>query len=80
MTGFPTWHDSSGSGDNTWSLSPSKIVYYKNCQKWEDTIAEILMISDSAGLNITQEKAEPVQTEDRIAFPYDIFPVKIQII
>jgi len=81
VQGFPSWHDSAGEGDNRWVLTPSKIVYYKNKQSWPDTMDEIRMIADSAGLEIIEGPPvtkQPLVSEDRLRFPYDVFPVSIQ--
>lgn len=80
MVDFPTWHDSAKAGDNTWSLTPSKIIFYKNKRNWADTIDEIQMICDSANIDITkpditQQNIIPV---DRLKFPFDIFPDRVQ--
>lgn len=80
MHKFPTWHDSAKMGDKTWSLSPSKIVFYKNNKNWTDAISEIKMICESIGIeiiepDITEQKLIP---EDRLKFPYDVFPEAIQ--
>lgn len=80
MVGYPTWHDSVSSGDETWSLSPAKIVYYKNAKNWNNTIDEINTICESAGIEITQPvplSEQPLFNSDRIKFPYDIFPDEI---
>lgn len=81
MEKFPTWHDSAKSGDDTWSLSPSKIIFYKNDRDWTRTIEEIQMICDSAGIDLIQQQPvtqQPLLNEDRLKFPYDIFPDRIQ--
>lgn len=80
MSQFPTWHDSAKSGDNTWSLSPSKILYYKNNRSWTETIDEIKAICDSAAIDIVQPDItkQPIINQDRLKFPYDIFPEAIQ--
>jgi hypothetical protein len=81
MTDFPTWHDSAGEGDTRWVLTPSKILYYKNKRSWPETLEEIKMISDSAGLDIiwgTPVTEQPLITDDRLKFPYDIFPQAVQ--
>jgi hypothetical protein len=81
MKGFPTWHDSTGAGDTRWVLTPSKIVYYKNSRSWPDTLDEIQMISDSAGLNViesTPVTKQPLMADERMKFPYDVFPQPIQ--
>lgn len=77
---FPTWHDSAKSGDDTWSLSPSKIIFYKNDKDWTRTLEEIQIISDSAGIELTKPEPithQPVLQEDRLKFPYDIFPTEV---
>lgn len=81
MSDFPTWHDSAKSGDNTWSLSPSKIVFYKNKKNWQATIEEIECICDSAGIDIVKPvpiTEQPLLQSDRLKFPYDVFPERIQ--
>jgi hypothetical protein len=77
MQGYPTWHDSEKAGDNSWSLSPSKIVYYKNKKDWTACIEEIQMIADSIGIELvplTPVSKMPIIPEDRLKFPYDVFP------
>lgn len=78
---FPTWHDSAKSGDDTWSLSPSKIIFYKNDKDWTRTIEEITMIADSAGIELAIQipiTHQPVLQEDRLKFPFDIFPDEVR--
>lgn len=81
MPKFPSWHDSAKCGDDKWSLTPSKIVFYKNGKDWSATIDEINTICDSAGIEIYQpakitEQPLPSNT-DRLKFPYDIFPESV---
>lgn len=81
MSGFPTWHDSAGEGDTRWVLTPSKILYYKNRRSWPDTLEELRMIADSAGLTIvkgTPVTNQPLLSDNRLRFPFDIFPEAIQ--
>lgn len=75
MPRFPNWHDSAHSGDTRWTLSPSKIIYYKNDRNWAAAIEEIRMICDALG--IVADDPTP-KTIDRFKFPYDIFPESIQ--
>lgn len=78
---FPTWHDSAKTGDNTWSLSPSKIVFYHCNKNWIEAIETIKTIADSAGIDIVEEKPitqRPFIISERLKFPYDIFPQEIQ--
>lgn len=77
MPKFPSWNDSAKLGADRWSLTPSKIVYYKNDRDWDLTMQEINCICDSAGIeiitaNVTQQPL-PINT-DRLKFPYDILP------
>lgn len=80
MPQYPSWHDSAKMGDRSWSLSPSKIVYYKNNKDWSATIEEIKCICDSANIDLVYPKPisqpDPVNI-DRMKFPYDIFPEAI---
>lgn len=81
MVDFPTWHDSAKCGDDTWSLSPSKIIYYKNKRDWQKTIEEIEIVSDTLGIELSKQQPITRQSriaEDRLKFPYDIFPQEIQ--
>lgn len=81
MSDFPTWHDSAKTGDNTWSLSPSKIVFYKNKKNWQATIEEIECICESANIDIIKPvpvTEQPILSADRLKFPYDIFPQRIR--
>jgi hypothetical protein len=81
MSDFPTWHDSAGEGDTRWVLTPSKILYYKNKRSWPDTLAELHIITNSAGINIiegTPVTNQPLITDNRLRFPYDIFPEAVQ--
>ena len=79
MTGFPTWHDCNSEGDNRWSLSPTKILYYKNKRDWGKTIAELTQLSKENDIEIILQKPVTKQPiSDRLKFPYDIFPEKIQ--
>jgi len=77
MQGFPSWHDSAKAGDTSWSLSPSKIVYYKHKRDWIQTMEEIQIIADSIGIAIDAPvpiTRMSVIPEARLQFPYDIFP------
>jgi len=80
MPQYPSWHDSAKMGDRSWSLSPSKIVYYKNNKDWAATIEEIKCICDSANIELIYPKPisepDPVNV-DRMKFPYDILPESI---
>lgn len=80
MSKFPTWHDSAKSGDNTWSLTPSKILYYKNDRNWLATVEEIKGIADSAGidLKVPDVAVQPIVSPDRLRFPYDVLPQVVQ--
>lgn len=76
---YPNWQDAKGTGDKSWVLTPSRIIYYKNGRDWVKTIEEIKMIADSIGIEIDQKPIEetPIPKE-RTEFPYDIFPDVIQ--
>lgn len=78
---FPTWHDSAKTGDDTWSLSPSKIVFYHCNKNWIETIDTIKIISDSACIDLVEHTPvtqQPIIPFDRLKFPYDIFPERIR--
>jgi len=74
---FPSFSDRVDKDDTSWNLSPSKILFYKNDKDWILTIDEINLICDSAGISIIAQQPvtnQPLITEDRLKFPYDIFP------
>jgi hypothetical protein len=80
MPKFPSWNDSAKLGADRWSLSPSKLVYYKNERDWQKTIDEINCICESANIeiqlpNVTQQPL-PLNP-DRLKFPYDILPDEV---
>jgi hypothetical protein len=75
IIGYPTWMDRKNNDDKSWVLTPSRIIYYKNGRDWNAAINEILLICQSAGIEIAQTKiTEQPILKDRTAFPYDIFP------
>jgi hypothetical protein len=76
---FPTWADNKGTGDKSWVLTPSRVIYYRNKRDWVATIEEIQMICDSIGIELKQKPIElqPLR-QDRMQFPYDIFPDYLQ--
>jgi hypothetical protein len=77
MPQFPSWNDCAKMGADKWSLTPSKIVYYKNNRDWSATVEEITCICESANIEISQPTITqaPLQYNvDRLKFPYDIFP------
>lgn len=81
MKQFPTWADYDQANPGRWSLSPSKIVFYKNDKDWLRTVQEIKIIVDSAGIDIIEPtRALPVLAggENRMRFPYDVFPAHLQ--
>jgi hypothetical protein len=81
MGAYPTWHDSTGEGDTRWVLTPSKILYYKNKRSWPATLDELRMIADSAALDIVDGPPvthRPLVVDDRLKFPYDVFPQAVQ--
>lgn len=80
MPKFPNWHDSGHTGDTRWTLSPSKIIYYKNNRDWNVTIDEIKLIAENIDITLTEQKPVEIKAiqQDRLAFPYDIFPEPIQ--
>lgn len=77
MPKFPNWHDCAHSGDTRWTLSPSKLLYYKNDRDWHRTIEEIEAICESLGIDLRKPEA-PAVPVDRTKFPYDVFPDQIQ--
>lgn len=78
MPRFPNWHDSAHAGDTRWTLSPSKIIYYKNNRDWKVAIDEIKLIAENIDIKIEEPKPIQQANLDRSKFPYDIFPEPIQ--
>lgn len=79
MSEFPTWHDCNGEGDERWSLSPTKILYYKNKRNWQCTLSEMQALCIEYSIEVIKQKPITQQPiSDRLKFPYDIFPVKVQ--
>lgn len=75
ISGFPTWMDRKTNDDKSWVLTPSRIIYYKNGRDWNAAINEILIICQSACIEIKQTKiTEQPILKDRLSFPYDIYP------
>ncbi len=78
MSKYPNWHDSAHAGDTRWTLSPAKILFYKNNRDWQKTIEEIKIICDSAMINISEPETVYKPVVNKLKFPYDIFPEPIQ--
>lgn len=79
MPDFPSWHDAKGDNDTRWALSPTKILYYKNKRDWQKALTELHELAKVHNLIIKDQKPITKQPlSDRLKFPYDIFPQKIQ--
>lgn len=81
VRGFPNWHDSERAQDKNWSLSPSKIVFYYCKCNWIDTIELIKQICESANIQLSEQQpllTDKVKQEDRLKFPFDVFPECVQ--
>lgn len=81
MKDYPNFHDRLSKDDHSWVLTPARILYNKNKRSWVETIEELRIIAESAGIDIVETAPvtnQSVLTEDRLKFPYDIFPVEIQ--
>jgi hypothetical protein len=81
IAGYPTWNDRQGENDHSWSLSPTKLLYYKNDKDWTSAIEELKLISESIGLELIEHKPVTNQDlipKDRLRFPYDVFPDQVQ--
>lgn len=79
MPGYPNFHDSAHSGDTRWVLSPAKIVYYKNKRNWVAAIDEIKSIAQKFEFYTPEQKpVTNLPVQNRLNFPYDIFPEIVQ--
>jgi len=77
IAGFPCFNDRINKDDTSWNLSPTKILFYKNDKDWILTVEEIILLCESAGIEIIAQQPvtnQPLIKEDRLKFPYDIFP------
>jgi hypothetical protein len=76
---FPNFHNKINEDDIAWILTPTKIIYYKNKRDWQKTISDIEYICKT--YDIILKPTLPVTKQpinDRLNFPYDIYPEKIQ--
>jgi len=81
IVGFPHWGNRKDKDDHSWVLTPSKIIYHKNDGDWTSTLNEIKEISESLGIEITEQQPitnQEIIPKDRLKFPYDVFPQDIQ--
>jgi hypothetical protein len=77
IAGFPCFNDRVNKDDTSWNLSPTKIIFYKNDKDWILTVEEIILLCESAGIEIVSQQPvtnQPLIKEDRLKFPFDIFP------
>jgi hypothetical protein len=76
---FPNFHNKINENDTSWILTPTKIIFYKNLRDWQKTIKDIIYICETHGINLAPQLPVTKQPiNDRLNFPYDIFPEKIQ--
>lgn len=76
---FPNWNDyNPNDPKGKWSLTPAKILFYKNDQDWSRTLEEVNAIAESLGIQFEVTQPYVTLPEDRLKFPYDIFPQPVQ--
>lgn len=76
---YPNFHTKINENDTAWILTPTRIIYYQSGRDWQATIDKINFLCEIN--DITLIKQPPVTQQkisDRLQFPYDIFPEKIQ--
>jgi len=80
IQGYPSFQTRSNEHDNSWVLTPTRLVYYSCGANWIPTIEKIKLISKEFELDINEVKEveykEPIKI-DKLRFPYDIFPKSI---
>lgn len=72
---YPNFHNKINEADISWILTPTRILYYRNKRDWQKTIKDIISLIPEI------KQSSPVTSQglnDRLQFPYDIFPEIIQ--
>lgn len=82
IPGFPSFHTRINEHDNSWILTPTRIIYYKCGANWRCAEAEIKRLSEQFDIQLEnikpiQEQYDNIPAVDRMKFPYDIFPKQI---
>ncbi len=76
---FPNFHNKINEDDTAWILTPTKIIYYRNLRDWNKTISDINALCELHDIKLIATNPVTKQpVNDRLSFPYDIFPEKIQ--
>lgn len=76
---FPNFHNKINEDDTAWILTPTKILFYKNLRDWQKTIKDIQDLCKANEIQLLESTPVTKQPiNDRLHFPYDIFPEKIQ--
>lgn len=76
---FPNFHNKINEDDLAWILTPTKILFYRNMRDWQKTLSDIKEICEANDIPLLPQAPVTKQPiNDRLNFPYDIFPEKIQ--
>lgn len=77
---FPNFHTRIDDKDKSWRLTPTRLLYYIYDKDWSKAIDQIKILCNEFGIEITEPKQPDARVlpEDRLRFPYDIFPEEIQ--
>lgn len=81
MTSFPNFHTKIDDNDKSWRLTPTRIIFYSNGKDWDKTLHIIKDLCKQNNIDLPQQKPitnQPIQHEDRLKFPIDIFPEVVQ--
>lgn len=81
MKKFPNFHTRTTEHDHSWTLTPTRIIYYREGKDWIKTIQVIHEYCESFNIKIKEGREitqQPLRKADSSTFPYDIFPDKVQ--
>lgn len=78
---FPNFHTRIDDKDKSWRLTPTRLIYYIFEKDWQKTTEQIKSLCLEYNIDIADQKPvtdTKLLQEDRLRFPYDIFPEEIQ--
>lgn len=78
---FPNFHTRIDEKDKSWRLTPTRLIYYIFDKDWNKTIEQIKSLCSDYDIEITEQQpviSNRILNENRLRFPYDIFPEEIQ--
>lgn len=80
IVGFPNWHTKINEQDNSWHITPTKLIHFREGKNWVKTISIIKQYVQEFSITFIESKpiSEQSLVKDRTSFPYDIFPENVQ--